>query len=145
MEAAWKAILVESDRRCDLHMRVREDLNLRVNNQLKSWQKENYHKSMMQLKEKKDMEDQFKKVQKPWAKLLAKVNKAKTDYHNACKAEKTAINQERNASGDSAMSPDQVSQTHVSVKTSSIFLKFKISNLLIQSLDFVPCFMTFLV
>ena len=28
---------------------------------------------------------------------------------------KTAINQERNASGDSAMSPDQVSQTHVSV------------------------------
>ena len=28
---------------------------------------------------------------------------------------KTAINQERNASGDSALSPDQVSQTHVSV------------------------------
>ena len=100
---------------------------------------------MMSLKEKKDMEDQFKKVQKPWAKLLTKVNKAKSDYHNACKAEKTglftifliifvyifkiffkifffrqitkktAINQERNASGDSALSPDQVSQTHVSV------------------------------
>ena len=61
------------------------------------------------------MDDQFKKVQKPWAKLLAKVNKAKGDYHSACKAEKTAINQERNATGDSTMSPDQVSQTHVSV------------------------------
>ena len=48
---------------------------------------------MMQLKEKKDMDDQFKKVQKPWAKILAKVTKAKADYHNACKAEKTAINQ----------------------------------------------------
>ena len=70
---------------------------------------------MMSLKEKKDMEDQFKKVQKPWAKLLNKVNKTKVDYHNACKSEKTAINQERNASGDSAMSPDQVSQAHVSV------------------------------
>jgi len=107
-EAAWKAILVESDRRCDLHLRVKEDLHLKVINQLKQWQKDNYHKSMMSLKEKKDMEDQFKKVQKPWAKLLNKVNKTKVDYHNACKSEKTAINQERNASGDSAMSPDQL-------------------------------------
>ena len=70
---------------------------------------------MQQLKERKDMEDQFKKVQKPWAKLLNKVNKTKGDYHNACKAEKTAINQERNASGDSSLSPDQVSSAHVSV------------------------------
>lgn len=108
-EAAWKAILVESDRRCDLHTRVKENLNIKVINQLKQWQKENYHKSMMQqLKERKDMEDQFKKVQKPWAKLLNKVNKTKGDYHNACKAEKTAINQERNASGDSSLSPDQL-------------------------------------
>ena len=43
-EAAYKAILVESDRRCDLHVRVKEDLNLQAINQLKQWQKENYHK-----------------------------------------------------------------------------------------------------
>ena len=43
-EAAWKAILVESDRRCDLHTRVKENLNIKVINQLKQWQKENYHK-----------------------------------------------------------------------------------------------------
>ncbi len=36
------------------------------------------------------------------------MNKAKIDYYNACKGEKTAVNQERNASGDSALSPDQV-------------------------------------
>ena len=74
------------------------------------------------------MDDQFKKVQKPWAKLLAKVNKAKGDYHTACKAEKTAINQERNASGDSTMSPDQVSQTHVSVPHFFLSLTKIISN-----------------
>lgn len=67
--------------------------------------------NVMNLKERKEMEDQFKKVQKPWAKLLAKVNKAKHDYHNACKAEKSALNQERNASSDSSLSPDQVSLT----------------------------------
>ena len=62
----------------------------------------------MNIKERKEMEDAFKKAQKPWAKLLAKTNKAKTDYHNACKNEKSALNQERNAASDSSISPDQV-------------------------------------
>lgn len=62
----------------------------------------------MQLKEKKDMDDQFKKAQKPWTKYLTKVNKCKMDYHNSCKNERTAINQERNANADSSLSQDQV-------------------------------------
>lgn len=66
--------------------------------------------SMMQIKERKDMEESFKKAQKPWAKLLQKVNKSKQDYHGACKAEKSASNQERNASGDTSISPDQVTE-----------------------------------
>ena len=55
------------------------------------------------------MDEQFKKAQKPWSKLLLKVNKAKADYHAACKAEKTAVNIERNAGGDSSLSQDHVS------------------------------------
>ncbi|XP_059080696.1 protein kinase C and casein kinase II substrate protein 3-like isoform X2 [Tigriopus californicus] len=108
MEAAWKAVLVEADRRVTVHNKVKEDLNLGVNNKLKQWQKDNYHKSVLQFKEKKEMEDAFKKAQKPWAKYLGKVNKAKADYHNACKSEKSALNQERNATGDSALSQDQM-------------------------------------
>lgn len=64
---------------------------------------------MMTLKERKEMEDAFKKAQKPWAKLLQKVEKAKSEYHNSCKTERTAANMERNASADSSLSPDQVS------------------------------------
>lgn len=63
---------------------------------------------MMQIKERKEMEDLFKKAQKPWAKHLAKVEKTKADYHASCKTEKTVSNQERNASSDSSLSPDQV-------------------------------------
>jgi hypothetical protein len=37
-----------------------------------------------------------------------KVEKAKSDYHMACKNEKTAVNQERNANADSSLSQDQV-------------------------------------
>lgn len=61
-----------------------------------------------QLKEKKEMDEAFKKAQKPWAKVLQKVERTKQDYHMACKQERTAQNQERNAGGDSSLSPDQV-------------------------------------
>lgn len=107
-EAAWKGVLIEADRLCELHMRVKEDLCNIVVQAVKNWQKDTYHKSIMQIKERKEIEDAFKKAQKPWAKLLAKVNKAKSDYHSACKTEKSASNQERNASGDSSLSMDQV-------------------------------------
>lgn len=63
---------------------------------------------MMTMKEKKDMDDAFKKAQKPWNKCLQKVEKAKQEYHNSCKTERTAANMERNASADSSLSPDQV-------------------------------------
>lgn len=63
---------------------------------------------MITLKERKEMEDAFKKAQKPWSKLLQKVEKTKTDYHNSCKTERTAANMERNASADSSLSQDQV-------------------------------------
>lgn len=62
----------------------------------------------MHIKERKEMEDAFKKAQKPWSKILAKVEKCKADYHSACKTKKTAANQERNANSDSSMSQDQV-------------------------------------
>lgn len=67
---------------------------------------------MGHLKEKKDIEDMFKKAQKQWAKYYEKCSKSKQDYHNACKNERSAQNQERNASGDSSLSPDQV-QMHI--------------------------------
>ncbi|XP_015430077.1 PREDICTED: protein kinase C and casein kinase substrate in neurons protein 2 isoform X2 [Dufourea novaeangliae] len=106
-EAAWKGVLVESDRLCDLHLRVKENLCNDIIQQVKTWQKDTYHKSMMTLKERKEMEDAFKKAQKPWVKLLQKVEKAKSEYHNSCKTERTAANMERNASADSSLSPDQ--------------------------------------
>lgn len=67
---------------------------------------------MIAIKERKEMEDMFKKAQKPWAKYLAKVEKTKADYHTACKSEKSAQNQERNANSDTSLSPDQVRILH---------------------------------
>lgn len=108
IEAAWKGVLTEADRLSEEHLKVKDELNGDVSNLIKTWQKDNYHKTMMHIKERKEMEDLFKKAQKPWAKHLTKVEKTKAEYHNACKMEKSASNLERNATGDSSLSPDQV-------------------------------------
>ncbi|XP_043211450.1 protein kinase C and casein kinase substrate in neurons protein 2-like isoform X1 [Amphibalanus amphitrite] len=105
-EAAWKSVLVEADQRCELHLKVRDNLMNDVHTKVKQWQKDNFHKTMIHFKEKKEFDDAFRKAQKPWAKLLVKVNKAKAEYHAACKAERTAQNQKQNASSDPSLSGD---------------------------------------
>lgn len=61
-EAAWKAVLTEADRRCTIHSNVRDELVDKVITQIKQWQKDNYHKTVIHLKEKKEFDDEFKKV-----------------------------------------------------------------------------------
>lgn len=43
-EAAWKGVLVESDRLSDLHTKIKDHLSEDVPAQIKSWQKDAYHK-----------------------------------------------------------------------------------------------------
>lgn len=43
-EAAWKGVLGEADRLCDLHLKVRDNLCNEVVQQVKTWQKDTYHK-----------------------------------------------------------------------------------------------------
>lgn len=107
-EAAWKSVLSEADRLSEVHLRMKDKITDEIIGEVKQWQKDNFHRSMMQIKEKKEMDDEFKNVQKPWAKLLDRVNKSKHDYHQACKNEKTFANQERNAASDTSISPDQL-------------------------------------
>lgn len=61
-EAAWKAVLEEADRRSEIHVSVKDKLLNDVVASIKQWQKDSYHKSMMHIKEKKEFEDNFKKV-----------------------------------------------------------------------------------
>ena len=71
---------------------------------------------LLHLREKKEMDEQFKKAQKPWSKLLLHVNKTKADYHAACKAEKTAVNIERNElTLNEMLNNSSLSQDHVSL------------------------------
>lgn len=44
MEAAWKGSLNEADRISEIHTRIKENLYNNVIAQIKSWQKDNFHK-----------------------------------------------------------------------------------------------------
>ena len=61
-QGMWRGLLEEASSTADLHTNVAENLLSKVYQGIKSWQKENYHKSMMHFKETKEFEDGFKKV-----------------------------------------------------------------------------------
>lgn len=44
MEAAWKGILTEAERLADVHLKVKENLCAGEVQQIRTWQKDNYHK-----------------------------------------------------------------------------------------------------
>lgn len=52
-------------------------------------------------------------AQKPWEKKYRAVAKSKSEYHSACKNEKSTALQENNARNDDAVSPDQVIATDI--------------------------------
>ncbi|XP_078588867.1 protein kinase C and casein kinase substrate in neurons protein 1-like isoform X6 [Branchiostoma floridae x Branchiostoma japonicum] len=109
MSSGWKSFCTEAERVHDLHMEVRDKLISDIQEEVASWQKENYKKLMMTgFKETKEADDAFRKAQKPWAKMLQRVNQSKKAYHTACRNEKTAINAENNGKKDTSISPDKV-------------------------------------
>lgn len=105
-QGMWRGLLEEASSTADLHTNVAENLLSKVYQGIKSWQKENYHKSMMHFKETKEFEDGFKKAQKPWEKKYTKVMQNRKEYHTACKAEKSTANQVNNLRSDDSVAID---------------------------------------
>ncbi|CAF1043097.1 unnamed protein product [Adineta steineri] len=107
MTSAWKAIMGEADASAEVHQTVHDELQNDVIPAIKSWQKAKYVKSMMHIKTTKDFDEEFKRAQKPWAKLYVKVDKYKREYHTATKALKMAETQENNAKLDGSIPQEQ--------------------------------------
>ncbi|CAF1126027.1 unnamed protein product [Rotaria sordida] len=107
MTSAWKAIMAEADATADVHQNVHDDLQNEVIPAIKGWQKGKYVKSMMHIKSTKEYDEEFKRAQKPWAKLYGKVDKYKREYHVATKNLKTAETQENNSKLDAAVPQEQ--------------------------------------
>jgi hypothetical protein len=76
----WKSMLGEAENVGNYHMSIKDSLHAEMEN-IKTFKKDNYHKVLLGgYKEAKELDTEFHKAQKPWAKLLKKVNEAKKNY-----------------------------------------------------------------
>ena len=108
MKTTYLAALNEADKVAEIHLATHNVLNDELSREIKEWQKQSYPKSIVnQLKTPKEYEEEFKKAQKPWGKKYAAVEKAKKDYHSACKSWQSAKVQLANSQSDPSVSPEQ--------------------------------------
>ncbi|XP_042201074.1 protein kinase C and casein kinase substrate in neurons protein 1 isoform X2 [Callorhinchus milii] len=105
---AWHAFLTSADRLSELHVEMQRSLVSEDAERIRGWQKETYHKKFFGgFKETREVNEGFRKAQKPWTKKLNKVGKMKKLYHTARKKERVAIIRETNSKGNQPSSPSK--------------------------------------
>ncbi|KAK2833057.1 hypothetical protein Q5P01_016946 [Channa striata] len=79
---AWQCFLSSADRLASLHASICRSLVSEDGDKVRTWQKDTFHKKLFGgFKESHDIETGFGRAQKPWAKRLKKLDKARSSYH----------------------------------------------------------------
>jgi len=91
------------------HSSVADDLGTNVVEQLKTWQKGHYRRSVMgKIKEATEVEADFATSQAPWNKLMKRQEKTKLKYYDLSKKVINTKHQESVARHDTSKSPDEL-------------------------------------
>uniref|UniRef100_A0A8C5EWS3 Uncharacterized protein n=1 Tax=Gopherus evgoodei TaxID=1825980 RepID=A0A8C5EWS3_9SAUR len=105
---AWQAFLDTTERLSRLHRDTQRALVAEELARLRGWQRDNYHRKLLGgFREARELESGFRRAQKPWARRLRKVEKAKASYHRACRKEHAAAGREQLAPGGPPLAPDR--------------------------------------
>ncbi|XP_031690632.1 protein kinase C and casein kinase substrate in neurons protein 3 isoform X1 [Oncorhynchus kisutch] len=98
---AWQCFLSSADRLAALHSSVCRSLVSEDGDRVRTWQKETFHKKLFGgFKESQDFGTGFARAQKPWAKRLKKLDKARSAFHKVQRKEQTAKDREVHAKGN---------------------------------------------
>jgi hypothetical protein len=100
---AWFAVLDTAEEIATIHADFNKQTLGSSVAKVKQWLKEKYQKNLFSFKQKKEFDEEFEEAQKPWAKNIDKMNKAKKEYHAACK--KAALCEQASKLADS--NPDK--------------------------------------
>ncbi|XP_061761586.1 protein kinase C and casein kinase substrate in neurons protein 3 [Nerophis ophidion] len=105
---AWQSFLSSADRLASLHASICRSLVVEDGERVRTWQKDAFHKKLFGgFKEAQDAEAGFARAQKPWAKRLKKLDKARRAYHKASRKEHAARERETNVLGNSDVAADK--------------------------------------
>lgn len=99
------------------HEAIANQIQQTVVDPMVSYKKDNYGKSIVHVKKIKEFERDFEQAQKPWLKLLDKINKTKKEYQDAHRAWKKAETAEKIIESDQGAEIDQKNKVKMSVST----------------------------
>jgi Fes/CIP4 homology domain. len=85
MKTAHLGTLKEGNERAIIHMDCWGKIHNQVVEFIKREKESKYHKAFVGIKESKELDEEFTKAQKPWATAYGKVQRAKKNFHSACK------------------------------------------------------------
>jgi hypothetical protein len=114
---SWIESIRASKEIADTHTDIVQRLQDNVINQMVTYKKENYGKSILHVKKIKEFERDFEQAQKSWVKLLDKINKAKKDYQDAHRQLKKAEIAEKIIESDRGAEDEQKTKVKLSVST----------------------------
>ncbi|XP_041093479.1 protein kinase C and casein kinase substrate in neurons protein 2, partial [Polyodon spathula] len=98
---AWQCFLCSADRLSLLHSSICRSLVSEDGDRVRSWQKEMFHRKIFGgFRESHDLSSGFARAQKPWAKKLKKLEKARVAFHKASRKEHQARGRESGARGN---------------------------------------------
>lgn len=108
---AWQCFFTSTERLSVLHSNISQSLVNEEGDRVRTWQKDTFPRKMMYgFRESHDLETEFSRAQKPWAKKLKKLDEVCAAYHKASLREQTAIDREKAAKDNSALSEQKVNK-----------------------------------
>ncbi|KAL0984305.1 hypothetical protein UPYG_G00139720 [Umbra pygmaea] len=106
---AWQCFFTSAERLSTLHSSISHSLVTEERERVKNWQKESFPKKLFcGFRETHENETGFARAQKPWAKRLRKLEKARSAYHKACQKEQVASDKETQAKENTQLSPEKL-------------------------------------
>ncbi|UMM42606.1 hypothetical protein L5515_018370 [Caenorhabditis briggsae] len=107
VKTVWHELIGESAALARVHNNLKENLIDDIVKQTSNYRKESLHTSVFKgPKEIREIEDHFEKAQKPWKKLVDKLEDKRSKYYNVCRQEKSAAVNMQNSQTDTSVSQD---------------------------------------
>jgi hypothetical protein len=103
----WLDLIRASELIAKPHDDIPEDIQRNAVDKMITYEKENYDMSTFRLKIAKQFEKDFENIQKPWLKLLDKLEQPKKSYHEACRKLKKTEPSEKSRKSDNGASKEQ--------------------------------------